>query len=152
MKKCKVVFSTEENVVRAIQLRNSNSSIFKSRYTDRNESIEGFKPYAYLCPTDNISSGDMVVVETQKGFSLATFVGYDPITPKGITLKMIVGKVGMNEFLELKQAERRKEELLSLMSEKRKALEETLVLEMLAEKDVDMKCMLEEYKMLNGGK
>jgi hypothetical protein len=151
MKKCKVVFSTEDSVVSALQERNRNY-IFRARFSERGGDVLGFKAYSYLSPVEGLCPGDMVVVESKYNFSLATFVCYDPITPKGLKLKMVIGKVDMQVFLELKQAERRKEELLSLMGEKRKALEETLVLEMLAEKDTDMRLMLDEYKMLQGTK
>jgi len=153
MKKCKVIFNTTEDLRLAVANRGSNVGFFRSnRVTERDSQFEGEKLYSYLCPIKDILPGDLVVVESRGELVLATFFCYDPITPKGIKLALVVSVVDIKAYLGIKLREARKVELLAEMTERKSELEDTVLFDMLASKDEGMKKMLDEYNVLKGMK
>lgn len=101
-----------------------------------------FKAYEPLVP------GDMVVVEVRDTFTLATVLDVAP-TPVGFTgqvTKAVLSKINTNAYTHGKKMDEQRKELKKRMDERVKALQEDAVYEMLAEKDPELKSMLEAYR------
>ena len=101
-----------------------------------------FKAYEPLVP------GDMVVVEVRDTFTLATVLDVAPM-PVGFTgqvTKAVLSKINTNAYTHGKQMDEQRKELKKRMDERVKALQEDAVYEMLAEKDPELKSMLEAYR------
>lgn len=101
-----------------------------------------FKAYEPLVP------GDMVVVEVRDTFTLATVLDVAPM-PVGFTgqvTKAVLSKINTNAYTHGKQMDEQRKELKKRMDERVKALQEDALYEMLAEKDPELKSMLEAYR------
>ncbi len=113
-------------------------------YTLPTGNAEGywFKAYEPLVP------GDMVVVEVRDTFTLATVLDVAPM-PVGFTgqvTKAVLSKINTNAYTHGKQMDEQRKELKKRMDERVKALQEDALYEMLAEKDPELKSMLEAYR------
>lgn len=100
------------------------------------------KLYTFLA-YEEYTPGDVVVVDTQNGFQLATVEGTASKIPDGIPtggLKEIVCKVDFTAWNELQ----------CMMNNRVRDLQETALFEILASKDPELKAMLDEYKTLRG--
>lgn len=113
-------------------------------YTLPTGNAEGywFKAYEPLVP------GDMVVVEVRDTFTLATVLEVAPM-PVGFTgqvTKAVLSKINTNAYTHGKKMDEQRKELKKRMDERVKALQEDALYEMLAEKDPELKSMLEAYR------
>lgn len=107
------------------------------------------KQYTFKC-YDAVKIGDLVVVDTQFGYNVATVTETEPVTksfPVG-ELKEVVNVVDMEPFLERKARAEKLKDLKKKMDKKVKDLQSLAIYEMLAEKDPELKEMLEEFKTL----
>lgn len=137
----------------------------------RNKGVSAMKEYMIVKVQFNVSSktctgklytflayeeytpGDVVVVDTQNGFQLATVEGTASKIPDGIPtggLKEIVCKVDFTAWNERRERAKRMNELQCMMNNRVRDLQETALFEMLASKDPELKAMLDEYKTLRG--
>lgn len=110
------------------------------------------KLYTFLA-YEEYTPGDVVVVDTQNGFQLATVEGTASKIPDGIPtggLKEIVCKVDFTAWNERRERAKRMNELQCMMNNRVRDLQETALFEMLASKDPELKAMLDEYKTLRG--
>lgn len=110
------------------------------------------KLYAFLA-YEEYQPGDVVVVDTQNGFQLATVVNMVSKIPEEIPtgrVKEIVCRVDFTAWSERRERAERMKELQCMMNNRVKALQETALFEMLASKDPELKAMLDEYKGLRG--
>ena len=110
------------------------------------------KLYTFLA-YEEYTPGDVVVVDTQNGFQLATVEGTASKIPDGIPtggLKEIVCKVDFTAWNERLERAKRMNELQCMMNNRVRDLQETALFEMLASKDPELKAMLDEYKTLRG--
>lgn len=111
---------------------------------------QAFKKYVFVAYED-MTEGDVVVVDTANGFQLATVVGLAETLPDSIPvgrLKDVVCKVDMSAYLERIENQKKAAELKTKMDEKVKVLQIQAIYEMLAEKDPALKAMLDEYRKL----
>lgn len=111
---------------------------------------QAYKEYIFAAYED-LSEGDVVVVDTVNGFQLATVTSIADRLPDNIPvgkLKEVVCKVDMSAYLERIENQKKAAELKSKMDEKVKVLQSQAIYEMLAEKDPSLKAMLDEYKKL----
>ena len=113
----------------------------------------------YVQPSENTRSywfvayeplvpGDRVVVEAQDTFTLATVLEIAPM-PVGFTgqvTKAVLSKININAYTHGKQMDEQRKELKKRMDERVKALQEDALYVMLAEKDPELKSMLEAYR------
>lgn len=105
------------------------------------------KLYTFLA-YEEYTPGDVVVVDTQNGFQLATVEGTASKIPDGIPtggLKEIVCKVDFTAWNKRRERAKRMNELQCMMNNKVRDLQETALFEMLASKDPELKAMLDEY-------
>ncbi len=110
------------------------------------------KLYTFLA-YEEYTPGDVVVVDTQNGFQLATVEGTASKIPDGIPtggLKEIVCKVDFTAWNERRERAKRMNELQCMMNNRVRDLQETALFEILASKDPELKAMLDEYKTLRG--
>lgn len=108
------------------------------------------KQYNFKC-YDAVKVGDVVVVDTQYGFNVATVTEIEPTTknlPLG-ELKEVVAVVDTTAFNERREKAERTKELKKKMDKKVKELQNIAIYEMLAEKDPELREMLEELKSLS---
>ena len=110
---------------------------------------ENPKQYMFKC-YDAVRIGDLVVVDTRLGFNVATVTEIEPEHrnyPIG-DLREVVQVVDMAPFNERKAKAEKLKELKKKMDQKVKELQDLAVYEMLAEKDPDLREMLNEFKTL----
>lgn len=116
---------------------------------DRSKLAE--KEYCFIA-WENLATGDLVVVETKFGLSLAVVSGNLPIKPNQLSdrdMREVVTKVDTSAFEMRKERAERKAELKRLMDQRIKGLEEIDRYEAFAKEDEALKTMLEAYKELN---
>ena len=110
------------------------------------------RPKEYIFAAyEEMTAGDVVVVETANGFQLVTVTGIAERLPRSVPLgdlKEVVCKVDFSEFEARKQKMAKMKELKAEMDKKVKVLQNNAIYEMLAEKDPSLKAMFEEYKAL----
>lgn len=98
-----------------------------------------------------LNEGDLVVVDTRYGFSLAVVSSFPAIKPDFLSdgnLKEVVAKVNTTAF-EVRQREAaRVIELKKQMDQRIKSMEKINMYRLYAEKDADLKAMLDEYLKL----
>lgn len=110
---------------------------------------ENPKQYTFKC-YDAVSIGDLVVVDTKFGLNIATVTEIEPEHknyPIG-ELREVVQVVDMTPFNERKAKAEKLKNLKNKMDQKVKELQDLAIYEMLAEKDSDLKEMLNEFKTL----
>lgn len=113
--------------------------------------IERLKEYTFAA-FEEYESGDVVVVDTRNGYQLVTVIGVAEKLPDFIpneSLKEVVCKVDFSKFNERKERKAKAQKLKKQMDEKVKILQSNAIYEMLAEKDPELKQMLEQFKKLN---
>lgn len=120
---------------------------------DRSKLAE--KEYCFIA-WENLATGDLVVVETKFGLSLAVVSGNLPIKPNQLSdrdmrevVTKVVTKVDTSAFEMRKAKAERKAELKRLMDQRIKGLEEIDRYEAFAKEDEALKTMLDAYKELN---
>lgn len=162
----------DRNII--FSLPNFDAAIFKEitgLTLMRNKGVSAMKEYMIVKVQFNVSSktctgklytflayeeytpGDVVVVDTQNGFQLATVEGTASKIPDGIPtggLKEIVCKVDFTAWNERRERAKRMNELQCMMNNRVRDLQETALFEILASKDPELKAMLDEYKTLRG--
>lgn len=116
---------------------------------DRSKLAE--KEYCFIA-WENLAAGDLVVVETRFGLSLAVVSGNLPIKPNQLSdrdMREVVTKVDTTAFAMRKERAERKAELKRKMDQRIKGLEEIDRYEAFAKEDEALKTMLDAYKELN---
>jgi hypothetical protein len=108
------------------------------------------KEYDFALYDENIFIGDIVVCDTINGLTLGkiTSISNKDDKPNNKASKEIVCKVDMTDFNNRKEKKIRMKELKNKMDAQVKKLQESAVYEMLADKDDELKSMLQEYKLL----
>lgn len=103
--------------------------------------------YLYLVDIENLKSGDYVVVETRKTYSVARFIAYTNrnTLSRDIT-KWVVQKLDMKAHKKRKDKFQEFSEVREKMMERVEELEELKLFESLSEKDKEMKQLLKKYK------
>lgn len=98
---------------------------------------------------DEIKKDDLVVVDTANGLGLGT-VSNDAVHTSEVAkaTRWVVCKVDIEKHNERVAAEERKKAIMTKMEEMKKKIEEETIFEILAEKNSDMKALLEEYKAI----
>lgn len=107
--------------------------------------------YAFKC-FDDVSVGDLVVVDTRYGFKLATVTSLDYNGDFDIShnLKEVVCKVDVTKFNERKERAEKLKILKRKMDDKLEQLQTIALYEMLAEKNPEIKDLFTEFKVLSG--
>lgn len=104
------------------------------------------KTYQFLTDIDNLALGDAVVVDTQKGLTIAYVVGYDELSKiNDNNIKWVVQKIDLEKYNSILVREEKIKELKQKMEVRRKKLEEIQIFEILAKEDPDMKLLLDEF-------
>lgn len=103
------------------------------------------KFYSFFTDIDDLAVGDYVVCDTVNGPALGTVMKVD-VTNKAT--KWVIDKVSMDAHLERLKREEKKRVLKAKLYEMKKDLEEIAIFEMLAEKNPEVKNMLDELKSL----
>ncbi|GIN22518.1 hypothetical protein [Siminovitchia fordii] len=102
----------------------------------------------YYFKTDlNLSIGDLIVVDTARGYQLGEVVEVDA-NPRINVLKWVVDKVDKSRHKERLKKEAKLKEIKSKMDKRRKELEDIHLYQILAEKDDAMRDLLQEYLQL----
>ena len=126
-----------------------NGNIVGVRIMNGDESFS--EAYNFKC-YDAVSVDDMVVVDTRYGFKLGKVAYITNKLPDNMNgkkvLKEVVTRVDLQAYNERKEKRERAETLKAKMDARVKELQEVAVFEMLAEKDDDLKALLEEYKTI----
>ena len=107
----------------------------------------GYKEYNFKCDVPDIKVGDMVVVESSNGLSVAKVTKIDPENTYSAT-KWVVSKVYMEEYTARVEKEKKLAEVKKRLNAKKKELQDIAIYEMLAEKDPEFREILAEYKSL----
>lgn len=107
-----------------------------------------YKEFAFKTDLD-LQKDDLVVCDTVVGYALGTVVAVDQELP---ATKWIVAKVDLSAHLERAETEQKIKELRNKMVTRRKVIEEKEIYKMLAEKDIEMASMIEEFEKLTGSK
>jgi len=115
--------------------------------------LEGYdvnKIYYFKTDIEDLNEGDIVVIDSNNKLKLAEVVEADPkLNENFVVKKWVVDKVDTTKYNERIQKEKRLKELKNKIDKRRKELEEIQILEMLAEKDDEMRQMLNEFKELS---
>jgi len=108
------------------------------------------KTYPYALYDEDIVIGDTVVVMTgHHGMAIAEVCSIGEMPKDSVTCgREIICKVDMAAYLDRKARAKQMAELKKEMDEKVKALQETALYELMAEKDPSLKAMLEQFKAL----
>lgn len=106
--------------------------------------------YYYALYNNEICVGDKVVVMTgHHGMGVATVTEIDDVNSNKVQYgREVVCKIDMTDFNNRKEKKIRMKELKNKMDAQVKKLQESAVYEMLADKDDELKSMLQEYKLL----
>lgn len=110
------------------------------------------KEYAFVAYED-MTAGDVVVVDTVNGFQLATVTGFRSRIPANVPnggMKEVVCKVDFATYNARKEKAERIKQLKAEMNKRVDKLKEEAVFEMMAEKDLTLKAMFDEFKALQG--
>jgi hypothetical protein len=108
--------------------------------------------YAYALYDDNVFPGDIVVVQSgHHGIGLGRVEWIDgEMSTKAVEFgREVISKVDFTAFNERKEKAEKLEKIKAAMDEKVKELQSYAIYEMLAEKDPDLKSMLDEFKTLS---
>ena len=110
-----------------------------------------YTSYSFALFDDNINIDDLVLCDTTKGYNVAKVVNIvNQEEYSGVTVtKEIICKVDFSDFNRRKEARKRKETIKNQMDRFVKQNQELVLYQMLAEKNPEMKAMLEEYKELS---
>lgn len=111
-----------------------------------------YKQYTFKLPKSLIGQlkvGDIVVVQCKdKRLELCKVVEVNASVPPNITLSWVICKVDMTEAEHREQVAQRKEYLKEKLEEKKKAIEERAIWEMLKSKDTEAAALIEELENL----
>lgn len=109
------------------------------------------KTYPYALYDEDIAIGDTVVVMTgHHGMAIAEVCSIGEMPKDAVTCgREIICKVDMTAYIDRKARAKQMAELKKEMDEKVKALQETALYELMAEKDPSLKAMLEQFKALD---
>lgn len=116
---------------------------FKHRY-DRDE--WGSKLYHYKTVLKDLKKDDLVVIETQNGYSVARVVRYLPNS--NLAHQYVIQKVDLQEHEELLEKEMKASFLRAEIEERAEAIRERQELEALAKEDEKMKRLMAEMDEL----
>lgn len=108
------------------------------------------KQYAFNC-YEELQVGDLVVVDTQYGFSIGEVSELNITISNNLPLgelREVVNKVDTTAFFERKARAERMKELKKKMDKRVKELQNIAVYEVLAKEDPDLADMLAEFKSL----
>lgn len=115
--------------------------------------LEGYDvntAYYFKTDIEDLNEGDIVVIDSNNKLKLAEVVEADSKLNKNLVVKKwVVDKVDTAKYNERIQKVKRLKELKNKIDKRRKELEEIQILEILAEKDDEMRQMLNEFKELS---
>lgn len=117
---------------------------FQHKY-DKQEWNE--KEYHYKTFLTDLKEGDLVVVETTYGPTVAKFIKYVAKAQVN-SLKFIVQKVDTEAFEEAKERHKKKADLIETIEQRAAELRKLKELESLASQDDELKALLDELKKL----
>lgn len=104
--------------------------------------------YAYACYDESIKEGDLVVVQTgHHGLAVARVTAV-PFESPVCASREIVAKVDVSAFEDRKERARKRAELKKAMDKKVQELQTEAIYEMLADKNPELREMLEQYRAL----
>ena len=122
------------------ELMEGMKNVVQVRFTDDSKLVN------YASFEDKIAVGDRVVCKTKHhGLAVAEVIEVLP-PDENIYSREIVCVVDMSDYLARKHARERKAELKQKMDKRMEELQSMAIYEMLAEKDSELRGMLEEYK------
>jgi hypothetical protein len=106
--------------------------------------------YYYALYDDDIGIGDYVVVHTgHHGMSIAEVVNIDKDKPDRVLYgREVIDKIDLDKYNERKEKAAKIKELKNKMETRVRDLQKTVIYEILAEKDPELKSMLDEMKRL----
>ncbi|MBC2367805.1 hypothetical protein HBP99_04115 [Listeria booriae] len=113
---------------------------------DFDKNSKGEKHYDYLTYMDGLEEGDLVVVQTKYGFSVAEFVRYVVETGRGKC--HIVAKIDMTGYYEITEKEDKIKRLKQQIDERAKKVLQRKKLDELAVDDQELKTMLDTFDSL----
>lgn len=114
------------------------------------QGVNTTKEYAFALYDEKVNVDDLVLCDTQYGYAVARVVHIiPPENYEGVNItKEVICKVDFNDFEKRKEAKCRVKKLKSLMDKKIKELLDIALIELMAEKNTELKTMLDEYKGL----
>lgn len=120
------------------------------RFFETGSNNLAFKEYFFQA-YDPLKEGDLVVVDTRYGFTLAVVSSFPAIKPDHLSdgsLKEVVAKVDTKAF-EIRQENAQKaKDLKRKMDQRIKGMEQVNMYRLYADQDADLKALLEEYLKL----
>ena len=151
IKYCRVSFDQSK----ALEIRQgeSNRPSFISTTPRRGNEITS---YIYKTDIDNLVPGDFVVVPTSYKdnnsveFKVGVFVRYDPVIGdiNREDVKEIIQEVNLYEYHRREEIKRERKLILAELEERKKTFEEENLYRLLAEKDPQMKILIDRLNSL----
>jgi putative ribosome biogenesis GTPase RsgA len=113
---------------------------------------EDSKRYAFKTDFKDLNVGDCVVVETSRGFAVGV-VCEELFSSTDVerATAWVVSKVDLESHNKRLELEAEKNKVLEKLEERKKSLERVAVYQMLAEKDPEMKALLDSLNELEVG-
>jgi len=108
------------------------------------------KVYYFMNDIEGLQVGDLVVVDTQQGYQVATIKAISDTLPVKNVVKWVVQKVDLARHLERVEKQQKIDELKKKMEQRRKQLEEIQIYRLLAQEDESMRELLKELDALEG--
>lgn len=118
-----------------VKLKNS----FENEFTETE--------YNFKCLDSSINIDDIVLVDTKYGIAVAKVTGFNT-DPKAKAKREVICICDTEKFDLRKQKREKLEELEEQMNRKAKDLQKISMYELLSEKDIDLKYLLDNYKKI----
>lgn len=114
------------------------------------QGVNTTKEYAFALYDEKVNVDDLVLCDTQYGYAVARVVHIMPLEEyEGVNItKEVICKVDFNDFEKRKDVKCRAKKLKSSMDKMVKELQDIALVELMAEKNPELKTMLDEYKSL----
>lgn len=114
------------------------------------QGVNTTKEYAFALYDEKVNVDNLVLCDTQYGYAVARVVNIMPLDEyEGVNItKEVICKVDFTDFEKRKERRKKAQKLKSEMDKKVKELQDIALIELMAEKNPELKTMLEEYKSL----
>ncbi len=114
------------------------------------QGVNTTKEYAFALYDEKVNVDNLVLCDTQYGYAVARVVNIMPLDEyEGVNItKEVICKVDFTDFEKRKEHRKKAQKLKSEMDKKVKELQDIALIELMAEKNPELKTMLEEYKNL----
>lgn len=107
------------------------------------------KEYMFRNDIPDLTIGDKVVLDTQRGFSVGTVMGFEEHEPDHIKVgKFVVQKIDTHSHSERLRNFAYVQEIKGKLEARRKQLEDDNIYALLAQQDNEMKTLLEIYNSI----